>query len=457
MRNVKYCINNYMLYDYVNVEKHLMKMAEKGWRLEKISRIFWKYRRAAPASVTYAITYLPEASRFDPDPTEEEMNLIAYCQEAGWEKIADWEQMQVFCNERETPVPIETDERIRLDIIKKSMGKSIWAYWLIIVLYFIPLGMKVSEVLKYPMQMLSENYNLFLIVLLLYLELQFGCVLAKYYYWVRMSEKSVNSGGACLHFSPQKCLKMLNWMMWLLLTVGMILLFNPGMRGQFLIMLGGLMILYSLSGGLEKLLKYLKAPGELNKFMVIAFYAVLYIVMSGVLTSSFIKYRWFEKKPVSVYETAGWEWDIYADEIPLKIEDLVETDYGHYSYEKDTGESVFMKQEKYSQQSFPDGEEAYDLYYTVTDVKTAFLYDWMVDSNRKSNVRFYNENAEYKEIDVPEWNADRVFRYFYSENMPGNWWMICVGNRIIELRADWDFTEEQIRIITEKLYPADRG
>ena len=86
MKNVTYRWNTFQLYDYRGVEEHLSVMAAQGWRLEKAGVTFWKYRRAEPASLRYAVTYNAGASRFEPGPTEGEQSLKELCAAAGWEK-----------------------------------------------------------------------------------------------------------------------------------------------------------------------------------------------------------------------------------------------------------------------------------------------------------------------------------------------------------------------------------
>ena len=74
MRDVKYRLETFTLYDYRGVERHLEAMEAKGWRLEKTGNL-WKYRRTEPKKVHYAVTYVPEASEFNPAPTAGQENL----------------------------------------------------------------------------------------------------------------------------------------------------------------------------------------------------------------------------------------------------------------------------------------------------------------------------------------------------------------------------------------------
>ena len=45
MGDFKYQISLYNLFDYIGVERHLEKMAAKGWRFTSIGNFFWIYRR----------------------------------------------------------------------------------------------------------------------------------------------------------------------------------------------------------------------------------------------------------------------------------------------------------------------------------------------------------------------------------------------------------------------------
>ena len=96
----RYELADNLLFDYEAVEKHLEKMAAKGWRIDKINTNLWKYRKAKPAKVKYAVTYAPDASVFDPHPTMNQQTLADFCAQAGWVKVGDWSQAQVFVNER---------------------------------------------------------------------------------------------------------------------------------------------------------------------------------------------------------------------------------------------------------------------------------------------------------------------------------------------------------------------
>ena len=112
------------LYDWQGVERRLERQAAKGWRLEKIVSPLWYYRRTKPAQVRYAVTYLPNVGEATPRPDPEAQALDAVCTAAGWEKICDWNGMQIFSNEQPDPLPLETDERLRLQAIHQTLKRQ---------------------------------------------------------------------------------------------------------------------------------------------------------------------------------------------------------------------------------------------------------------------------------------------------------------------------------------------
>ena len=111
----------YLPWDGAYVERHLEKMARKGWQLENAGNPFWTYRKAEPANLHYAMTYFPDASVFDSQLTGEQETYADYCAAAGWEMVSTYGPLQIFVNDRPDPVPIETDEKEKLTAIHGAM------------------------------------------------------------------------------------------------------------------------------------------------------------------------------------------------------------------------------------------------------------------------------------------------------------------------------------------------
>ena len=94
MREKKWVPNIYQPDDEAAIVKRLEKLAAKGWLLERAGAWGWSLRRVEPAQVRYALTYFPEASVFDPGPTEDQETYADYCLAAGWEFVSSYGPVQ---------------------------------------------------------------------------------------------------------------------------------------------------------------------------------------------------------------------------------------------------------------------------------------------------------------------------------------------------------------------------
>lgn len=113
--------NTTVFYDYEGIARHLEKMAEKGYFIEKANNIIWTYRKDEPKKVKYYVTYFPEASDFNPYQTDNQENFLSYCKSLGWHLAAEFAQMQILYSEEEDPAPLETDDVLKLKSINKSL------------------------------------------------------------------------------------------------------------------------------------------------------------------------------------------------------------------------------------------------------------------------------------------------------------------------------------------------
>ena len=118
MKQTKYRFENFSFHDFAGVERHLEAMAQKGWLLDKVTAFTWRYRRIEPKKLHFSVTYFSEASEYNPYPTPNQRTFLDYCADAGWNLAAEWAQMQILWSELENPVPIETDEELRLRSIR---------------------------------------------------------------------------------------------------------------------------------------------------------------------------------------------------------------------------------------------------------------------------------------------------------------------------------------------------
>ena len=87
MKDRKRRFETFSFYDRTGIEAHLKKMAEKGWMISEMTTLGWIYKRVEPESLTFAVSYYPKASEFDPEPTEGQNIYHDLSSRTGWQFV----------------------------------------------------------------------------------------------------------------------------------------------------------------------------------------------------------------------------------------------------------------------------------------------------------------------------------------------------------------------------------
>ena len=125
--------------DTAAMARHLEKRAEQGWLLERADNWWLRYRRSEPAELHYAVAFFPEATIFDAAPAEGQETYYDYCRAAGWEYVCSYGSIQYFRNSRPDPVPIETDERLKLKALRRVILRTmvlVNGLWLLMAVFW---------------------------------------------------------------------------------------------------------------------------------------------------------------------------------------------------------------------------------------------------------------------------------------------------------------------------------
>ncbi len=380
---IKREIPNYLPFDYEAVEAHLEKMAAKGWRLVNAGTNVWKYRQAEPARVKYAVTYAADASVYDSEPTESQKTLADFCARGGWVKVSDWAQVQIFCSEEENPVPIETDEEIRLEVIKSAMKKNFIPSNVVLVIILAFNLWRVATGFFYnPLPCLSSWLMLLSLTFAVVAFMLVAADLAGYFIWVRKSERSIEEGGTCCGV---KILRTLNrWclvfaVIYLLLYVVSAL--QEGQSDMAKYMVFFLLGFVCLVAALDKTREFMKSKGASrsgSRTVVI----VVDVIMAFVLVFGV---RYF----VSSGDDSGDAVDPYAPEI----------------------QSTFIAESISGQCADPKFS------YEISEVKCEALADWC---KRKAIEAEESDWRWIRERENPQqWGADRVFEGGWYDDIDG--------------------------------------
>lgn len=440
MKSTKRELNLYQLYDYQGVERHLEAMAVKGWRLESIGNAFWKYRRAEPAQVTYAVTYVSDASLFNPRPTDNQERLDELCAAAGWEKVCDWAQMQIFVSERSDPVPLETEEAVRIEVIHRSMKKNFLpSNYFLLALPLLWLFMAFSDFRRDPLNFFSSSTDFFLILLsMLMLALQ-GVNLAAYYRWRRRSLAAVAQGGTCAVTGGYRRFNqaVLGFLAVLTATyLASLVLWQRSSVAVFLLCLLALAILSLLVNGTRKALKRSGTPKRLNMALTIAVDVVLAVGFMSLLTFGILRLGWFTGEG-ETYLYQNQEWQTDPPVIPLTAGDLTGISYDHIRRWEYGSGSLFMSRRTWSETACQDesnGDARYHLSYTVTRTGISRLYDLVLQETMANNDPDF-WTITWQHTDPEPWGADTVWRR-YMDGTATDTWLVCWPGQIVELELD---------------------
>ena len=217
---------NFLPYDSEGIEAYLHKQAQQGWQLDHFSTYLWVFRREESAELRYSVAYLEDVSPYDPENSPTQSQSDARYREAGWIPVAGEGKMRIYATKDPKAVPIDTDERIRLESIQMSMRGLMFLPWVLMLLIFaVSMGGQTGIFRHGPASPL-----LFLLFLACALVLLWS--LFVYLRWVRKSKESIAEGGRC---APTRQLGRI-WGIsnWLILALALLWCLNEIIHGDSL-------------------------------------------------------------------------------------------------------------------------------------------------------------------------------------------------------------------------------
>lgn len=467
MKDTKRRMEVYPFYHHTGIEAHLEKIAEKGWMLERISNRGWHYRRIEPKKLHFCISYYPKASEFDPEPSEEQKTFMEFCAHTGWTLVCTTAQMQIFCNERENPVPIETDPVLEVENIHASMKKSfLKAQFFLMALGLVMSFFFVGELFVNVIDVLARPTKLFTGVCWLLVILLSVTDVTAYFRWHKKAVVAAEQG---IFLDTPSTLAV----QWIALAVlggcGIFLLANLAGSGDtmMLFVFGGMgvymFLLFLFADWIKRFGKKRKWSRGANMVVSVLLTMVASVIMMNVVIFATLKLKQegiFDPEE-ETYQHGGITWTAHKDPIPLRIEDLMEERWDGYITERQGNSSLFLSKYEMSQRARFDAEAYADmpsLQYTVVDVKMPFLYDWcraeMMDELDESDNGLVP--GEFGDVlistDAAAWGAEEA--YYVTNNrylLETNHFFLCYENRLVEIRFTWDVTDAQKAVVGEKL------
>lgn len=461
MKTTKRRLEPYNLLNQAKICAHLEQMAQKGWLLEKITNFGWRYRKIAPKPLRFAVTYYPYASEFDPEPPEDQLQFYDFCAHTGWKLACAAAQMQIFYNEAPDPVPIQTEPELELQALHASAKRSLLpSYWLLLGVAMLQLIMFTVDLVREPVASLSSADVLYRGAVFLLLAIQCGGELAVYFCWLRKARKAADQG---IFLSPVST----TGFQWTILALALAflawwvtdqLLDQSGVSR--LVVLASLVympLVILLVNGPKVLLKRLKVSREVNRTVSVVASFLLTVLALGGFSAGIIRLNnqgTFVPQDQETYDFVGRTMILYQDELPLTIEDLMDTDYDGYVRQRQVEETFLVRQTILSQYARYDDEDHWDIpsfRYVITEPQSPGLYDWCKKGLLKTAGWTRNQDRHYIPADASPWGVEEVYKLYgkYEGGMPS--YLVCYPDHLVEIRFDWTPTREQLQIAGEKL------
>ena len=444
--------------DDKETEIKLEKMAAKGLFLEKVDTYFWTYRKSEPKVLKYAITYFSNGSIFNYEPSENQKNYYDYGKESGWVLVCENNQMQIFSSEDLDAIPFETDEATKFENLKKCMRKNFLPTQIItIIIYGLCLWTQYGSFEHSYIKFLSSNNNLYLICVLLPIFLLSTYNIANYFLWCKKAKKAIEMGNECIEKASvkQKYFGYFYLIYTGILTV--LMFYNILVEYNILFLLLILLHVPLLTIGFSKCIKFMKkrkATAKKNALVSIIFlfvlsFGYLFFVLYLVINFDFdmMHGREYRSKYITYSNDQPREYKIYNDDIPLLCQDLYGAiDYDDYSYELDVDESIFIKVEQYTQDTYPMKNSPAEISYEIYTPKMDFIYDLCV-----KELTFIDEYRNVKLREVDGFNANVAYGFYYDDNTETKRFLLLYDDRIISLQLDSNLEDFQVKIIVDKL------
>ena len=458
MRNYSYMISQFTFYDRTGIRKMLEEKAEKGWLLDRISNFRWRFRRIEPRKVHYSVTYFPKASAYDPGPTEGQLDLQEFCAHSGWTLAGTSAQMQIFYNLSENPVPIETDPLIELENIHRSAKKNyLPAYILLFLLVVIQIAMQIGQIMTFPLTYLSQNTTLFNFLCQAVLVLMCGMEIVGYVHWYRRAKRAAENG----EFVETHGFRKVQLFLLGLVLISLVILLAT-MKPRFAaVMVSVFVMLFAVVFGIMGLHQWMKRRGvtrETNRLVTILICLVLTMAVCGLSVTVLVRLldlpAWEESRVAGTYEWNGISFDIYQDDIPLRVEDLMDVTSPDYSYEAREQGSFLLYKGDYSQRIWGSSDLP-EMSYIVYTTKLPAVYDLCVKKATESKdypTGVDTDGNEYYDTyvlqDPAPWGAEAVYRKYIAGEAYDHY-VLCYENKVVIFQPNWEPTAEQMAKIGE--------
>ena len=433
----------YSLLEFPEIEKRLEQRALEGWRLKKAGSFFWTYEKAEPKQVHYSIVFFPKTNTLEPEPSDSLVMMREYCERTGWKLAAEQGQMQVFYNEEQNPVPIETEAWIQVKNIHETMKKGIiMTHFILFMNAVVQLGLQAMQFFVNPLDWMSMGFNFYMIFCWVFLGTGSAVEIIHYYTWYKKAKRIAEEEEILYLPKSIKGLRVT------CLTIAMVALslailaitnFMTGKYGLWILVWTVVLVGVPLGG--SQILKKWKVPAKWNRIIIILLAVVCSIGMVIGLFASIAK----DFGDISRQD----------EEMLLKASDFREVEEEKLRGYPRKQDSVFLfREEGYQSEDWEEGEDVrlrIHLDYTFILVKMPFAYEFIKEELIAKQMEYvdvkFGDQSSYRKVDMPLWEAQEVYQYYNFDGEPQQEYLICYPDRMIQIDFSWEVTDADIEIV----------
>ena len=461
MKDVKYCFEQFAFYDQWAIQKKLEEMALQGWLVEKAGNFLWKYRHIEPKKLHIAVTYVPNVSEFDPVVTDNQQIIEEFAKKDGWNIACRWGKMQIFYNEEENPTPMETDAVIQVETIHRAMKKSmLLTNFFILFLCVYQFILMTVQFFDNPMEFLVTPSSIYMFPVWILLIIPMIIEIIYYFRWYKKAKIVAQETGTF------RAVQLNHKISFVFIGIGIIFIMISfiSFGGMMAIIMSTLAGAYIFNVVLVNIFRnWMKKKGfsrGVNRFLSVCISFTYMFAITGIVVFWGINYGISDdKNVVGTYELYGHNYNIYNEELPLEIEDIIEVE-GQWSKEVRGTQTIFLSQMEYKQDSIPvpgkqvPGKQVPDLSYTITEIKVPFLYEfckqYLINEHQDEIGEDFIFYDSYFPVDETIWKAKEAYQLRWSSSIL-NTYLVCWEDKIVEIKFSWQVTEEEIAKVAEIL------
>lgn len=425
MRELKLQLNIYSPRDYLRIQEHLSKMAEKGWMLEQIDRFFWRYRLCEPKKLRFSVLFFQNLDWEEPYREQ--------CEAAGWQYVSGFSGMQIFCTEDPDLAPVEVAPTPRWKAIHRSTMSHDRFLWLgLAAVALTVLASTGITAVSDPIEVLADGPRLMYALLMIGALIFVIADVNHYYHWRNKARRQFHKLGTLAEpkgnlIGTGVGLAVLATMLFVILVLE-----DPYGRLVTLLNIASILIALLVTAG-YRLLKKRKSPDAKVSRMATVSIALVTFLLLGIVQSALLDNRDISCQPEDMALTVQMLTEGEADGSCL-IEEQNSPVLADL-----TGRNIVGAE-----------EDETVLWYRVTVAKTPKLIAF---THARCLPAHLQEKLEPQDAQL--WQAEGVWLHRSSNDMYT--YYIYYGDRAATLLVSWELTEQQVAVATQALGTADYG